>query len=210
MSQDISGLRQDYQVGELKRGDLDDDPIKQFRLWFSAALKACKEPNAMTLATVQGDQPQARVVLLKDLSKGGFVFYTNKNSAKGDALMDNPKVSLCFWWEALERQVRIEGRVNDVSDAEATEYFHSRPRASQLGAWASMQSQPLSNDNELEQRFKKVASMYPEEVPKPPYWGGYRVVPYAIEFWQGRSSRLHDRFRYERNTGGWDITRLMP
>lgn len=210
MNDDISALRQDYKLGELLRSDLVDDPIEQFKAWFSAAKQAAREPNAMTLSTVLNGRPQSRVVLLKDLDDRGFVFYTNKRSQKGQAIEQSPWVALNFWWEALERQIRVDGQVEHVDETDATEYFQSRPRASQLGAWASQQSTVLPDDDFLAQEFARLEQQYPTEVPKPEYWGGYRVVPESIEFWQGRSSRLHDRFRFVRQTSGWTIDRLSP
>lgn len=210
MNRDIADLRQDYQLGELLRADMPNDPLALFRTWFDVAKQASREPNAMTLATVLDGQPQSRVVLLKDLDDTGFVFYTNKLSQKGRGIEQTPRGALNFWWENLERQVRIEGSIEHVSEQTATDYFHSRPRTSQLGAWASAQSQVLATDDVLQQQFQKLESKYPNDIPKPDHWGGYRVVPEMIEFWQGRSSRLHDRFCYRLKDGLWGIDRLSP
>lgn len=207
---DISNLRQDYRAGELHREDLADDPIEQFRAWFDIARDHAREPNAMTLATVYNGQPQARIVLLKELDDRGFVFFTNYLSDKGQAIAQQPKAALVFWWEALERQVRIEGQVEKIDPAASTEYFQSRPRASQLGAWASKQSTELSDEDQLQRQFEAIAADYPDEIPRPEHWGGYRVVPERIEFWQGRSSRLHDRFDFRLEHGDWSVRRLSP
>ena len=210
MNRDISDLRQDYKVGTLVEADMSGDPILQFRQWFEAARDQVKEPNAMTLATVFDGQPQARIVLLKELDDQGFVFFTNYESDKGSALAQTPRAALCFWWEPLERQVRIQGRVEKISPEASTEYFHSRPRTSQLGAWASAQSQPLTDDHQLQAQFDKAEKRFADSVSRPDHWGGYRVMPDRIEFWQGRSSRLHDRFDYRLNQGQWTRQRLSP
>ena len=210
MNRDISDLRQDYRVGKLVEADMSDDPILQFRQWFDSARDQVKEPNAMTLATVFDGQPQARIVLLKEVDEQGFVFFTNYESDKGSALAQTPRAALCFWWEPLERQVRIQGRVEKISPEASTEYFHSRPRTSQLGAWASAQSKPLADDNQLQAKFDEVESQFEESIPRPDHWGGYRVVPDRMEFWQGRSSRLHDRFDFRLTQGQWTRQRLSP
>lgn len=209
MTDSISNLRQDYRAGTLERADLHTDPLEQFRKWFEEATAHCKEPNAMTLATVSDGQPDVRVVLLKSLDDQGFGFYTNKESAKGLALQQNPRAALCFWWEPLERQVRVRGTVESIDEAEATEYFKSRPRGSQLGAWASRQSNKVA-DGQVQTAYAEADAKFGSDIPKPEFWGGYRVVPEAIEFWQGRSSRLHDRFIYQRVSSSWHIDRLSP
>jgi len=209
----IADLRLNYTRQQLLEGDVDPDPIKQFGVWFDEAKAAdIIEPNAMTIATATREGiPSARVVLLKGLDERGFVFYTNYESRKGQELIENPHASLVFWWGALERQVRIEGRVEKIADEETEAYFHSRPVGSQLGAWASDQSQIIPNRDVLEQRLADLTQQYQDqEIPRPLHWGGFRVIPSAIEFWQGRPSRLHDRLLYRRNEGRWVIDRLAP
>ena len=198
----------------LRRVDLDPSPIKQFAIWFQRALTSnLPEPNAMTLATVgKNGAPSARVVLLKSFDEHGFTFFTNYLSPKARDLDENPLVALVFFWAALQRQVRITGSVSKVTREESGEYYHTRPVGSQIGAWASGQSSVLLSREELERRFAEVEQRYKGHViPLPEHWGGYRVTPDAIEFWQGRPSRLHDRFRYARQEGGaWVIDRLSP
>ncbi len=188
------------------------DPIKQFARWYDAARAREKPlPNAAALATAtRAARPSVRVVLLKDFDPEGFVFFTNYRSRKAKELAHNARASLLFYWRHLERQVRIDGRVVRVSARESNEYFATRPRGSQLGAWASPQSAVLSGRADLERRFAAAARRYPHEVPRPPNWGGYRLVPDVIEFWQGRADRLHDRLRYRRTRGGWRMDRLAP
>jgi pyridoxamine 5'-phosphate oxidase len=210
----VADLRKEYTRGGLTETDADPNPFKQFQKWFDQALAAqLPEPNAMTLATATPEgKPSARIVLLKGFDSHGFVFYTNYDSHKGQELTANPWAALVFWWAQLERQVRIEGRVEKVSDAESDAYFHSRPKGSQLGAWVSQQSQAIDSRELLELRLQKLNEKYLDrEVPRPPYWGGYRVIPTAIEFWQGRPNRLHDRLHYRRlEDGNWAIARLSP
>ncbi len=198
----------------LRRSDLDRDPIRQFGQWFDNALAAkLPEPNAMTLATCTRDGvPSARIVLLKAFNERGFVFFTNEESQKGRELADNPHVALVLFWPVLERQIRITGTAAQVSREETAVYFHSRPVGSQVGAWASHQSQILADRTELDRRFEELLERYRnQEVPLPPYWTGYRVSPVTLEFWQARLNRLHDRFRYTRGEGnGWRIDRLSP
>jgi pyridoxamine 5'-phosphate oxidase len=198
----------------LHRADLDCNPIKQFGTWFQRALSAnLVEPNAMTLATAsKHGVPSARIVLLKAYDEHGFTFFTNYSSPKGRDLEENPRAALVVFWAPLERQVRITGRVSRVSKEISEEYFHHRPMGSQLGAWASKQSEVIANREELEKHLAEVSRLYQgKAVPLPPYWGGYCVAPEIIEFWQGRPNRLHDRFRYTRvSDREWRIERLSP
>ena len=214
MDTSVATLRKDYTKAGLREIDLATDPFQQFKIWFDQALTAqLPEPNAMTLATatVEG-KPSARMVLLKDFSDRGFVFYTNYLSHKGQELATNPQAALVFWWAQLERQVRIEGKVCQVSPQESDEYFHSRPINSQLGAWVSNQSQIVNSREVLEQRQEELIVQYEGQIiPRPPHWGGFRVVPTEIEFWQGRPSRLHDRLLYRlQDNNKWLIERLSP
>jgi len=213
MTRSIADLRQNYTLQALNEADVDPDPIRQFQRWLNQAIAAeLPEPNAMTLATATRDGiPSARIVLLKGLDARGFAFYTNYESRKGQELADNPQAALVFLWTVLERQVRIEGQVEKVAAAETDAYFQSRPLASRLGAWASEQSRVIRDREVLEQRFAELKATYADEtVPRPPHWGGYRVIPRQIEFWQGRTSRLHDRLRYRLEQGNWLLERLAP
>ena len=209
----VADLRKNYTQAGLLESDLVDNPYQQFQIWFEQAVAAdILEPNAMTVATVTAEgKPSARIVLLKDFDDRGFVFYTNYNSQKGVELQQCPYAALVFLWGDLERQVRIEGKTEIVAESEATSYFHSRPASSQLGAWASEQSTIIQNRSILEQRLQQLATQYQDAaIPKPPHWGGVRVIPQEIEFWQGRPSRLHDRLRYQLVAGKWQIHRLSP
>jgi pyridoxamine 5'-phosphate oxidase len=209
----IADLRRDYAHARLDEADVDADPIVQFAKWFDEARRAeILEPNAMTLATTTPDGvPSARVVLLKGFDERGFTFYTNYRSEKARELEANPRAALVFLWKELERQVRIAGPVTRVSREETEAYFRTRPRGSQLGAWASEQSAVIASRQVLEAELREVTARYGEaEIPAPPHWGGYLVRPEVIEFWQGRRSRLHDRIRYRRSTGAWLRERLSP
>jgi len=209
----VADLRKEYILNGLSEGDVDADPIRQFRLWFDQALAAgLAEPNAMTVATATLDgRPSARMLLIKGVDERGFVFFTNYESRKGQELAGNPYAALVFYWAELERQVRIEGAVERVAPAESDAYFHSRPLGSQLGAAASHQSQVLTSRAELEQRIANLAAAHADhKLPRPQHWGGFRVVPTQFEFWQGRPNRLHDRIRYDQAKGVWKITRLYP
>ncbi len=232
----IADLRKEYTLSGLDRESLDPDPMVQFGEWFESARGAGPqgklrrffvdlyksflmlggaEPidvNAMTLATVDHDgQPFARVVLLKGIDERGFVFFTNYESRKGRQLEDNPRAALVFYWADLERQVNVCGKVSKLPAEESDAYFHSRPRGSRIGAWASRQSQVIPDRATLERQWREYETRFPSEVPRPPHWGGYVLRPDQVEFWQGRPSRLHDRFRYHRaENGRWEIERLSP
>jgi pyridoxamine 5'-phosphate oxidase len=209
----IADIRSDYRLASLSESDVNPDPIVQFRTWFDAAVRAeVPEPNAMCLATATPDAlPSARIVLLKGVDARGFVWYTDYRSQKGRELADNPNAALCFFWHPLERQVRIAGAVQRVSREESASYFNSRPRGSRIGATASVQSAVLGDRADLEARVARLEVEYAKaDPPLPEHWGGYRLVPESIEFWQGRSSRLHDRIRFDRRAGQWDVSRLSP
>lgn len=214
MNLSIADLRCEYTRAGLEESDLDPSPIVQFRHWFEQALAAAvPEPNAMTLATTfPSGEPNARIVLLKGFDEEGFTFFTNYESAKGRELASNPRAALVFFWVELQRQVRVNGTVTKVSREETAAYFHSRPRDSQLGALVSRQGSVLPDRQALEQRMEVLKTRHHgNEIPLPDYWGGYRLRPNSIEFWQGRPSRLHDRLRYSRAAGqSWEIERLAP
>jgi pyridoxamine 5'-phosphate oxidase len=233
----LADIRREYNLAGLRRRDLAPDPIAQFQKWFAQAAgtrvsgrlrgffvrlykavfmgeqSALVEVNAMTLATADKEgRPSARIVLLKGVDERGFIFFTNYDSRKGNELTENPNAALVFYWADQERQVCIAGRVSRVSDQESNVYFKSRPRGSRLAAWASRQGEVLPDRAALEAKWKELEAKYPgEDVPKPPYWGGYVLSPVRFEFWQGRPSRMHDRFRYtKREDGSWKIERLSP
>lgn len=211
--ENIQNLRQDYRSASLSENDVDSNPILQFKKWFQDAVSSqLYEPNVMTLATSDRfGKPTARIVLLKGIDEDGFVFYTNYESKKGRDLVENPQAALVFFWPELERQVRIEGVVSKVSEQTSSEYFHSRPIGSQIGAMASPQSKVISDRESLERKVEQLTTQYADqEIPRPLHWGGYLVEPTHIEFWQGRPSRLHDRIVYNLVEGSWIINRLAP
>ena len=210
---DIADLRREYIYAGLSRDDLDPDPVVQFERWFREATAAdLYTPNALSLATVGEDgMPSLRTVLLKAFDHKGFVFYTNYGSRKAREIEANPKAAMLFHWLELDRQVKIQGHVSRVSTAESLRYFTSRPRGSQIGAWCSQQSSPVGSRTLLEQAFNSMRRKFGEgAIPLPDFWGGYRVEPVRIEFWQGRENRLHDRFEYQRDGDDWVIQRLAP
>lgn len=211
---DIGAIRTAYKMGSLNESEISEDPIVQFRRWFEEALESgVMEPNAMTLATASADgQPSVRIVLLKDISDAGFGFFTNYESQKGVELNRNPAAALLFFWPELQRQVRIIGQVAKMPAAQSDAYFHSRPSGSQLGAIASPQSREIAGRGELDARLTKLEQHYAAgtPIPRPSHWGGYRLTPQTIEFWQGRDNRLHDRLRYSRAHAGWRVVRLAP
>jgi pyridoxamine 5'-phosphate oxidase len=212
---DLTSMREEYLGDGLDRADLADDPVEQFTRWFDDWLATDPyDASAVVLATADADgRPSARYVLVRSVDARGFAFFTNFESRKGADLAGNPRAALCFGWLTLARQVRVEGAVEPVDADEADAYFAARPRGSQLGAWASAQSRVIVDRSVLDQRLHELEAEFGETVPRPPNWGGYRVVPDEIEFWQGRASRLHDRFRYRRDAErptGWRIDRLSP
>lgn len=209
---DLSNLRENYRWGHLNENELSEDPLKQFDQWFKNALEEkVFEPNAMQLATVSGEnKPQIRTVLLKSYDENGFSFFTNLKSSKSKDIEKNPNVSLHFVWLKLERQIRIEGTATLLPRSAAQEYFHKRPRKSQLAAWSSPQSEPIESREILEEKLKALDSKYPEQIPLPDFWGGFTVKPKRYEFWQGRENRLHDRFSYTLKNNAWNIQRLAP
>lgn len=214
MSHSIAAIRKEYKQHTLNESDVAANPLAQFNTWWQEATKSeIDEVNAMTLATASADGlPSARIVLLKGYDQNGFVFFTNYNSFKGQQLEENPRACLVFFWKELERQVRITGLIHKVSTEESDTYFHSRPESSRIGAWASPQSQVIENRIQLEEKEKELTATFEgKEIPRPLHWGGYRVQPLIMEFWQGRPSRLHDRIQYTMDdAGGWKIERLAP
>lgn len=213
MTASLGDLRRQYTLAPLDPTTLERDPVAQFRRWFADAERAqLLEPNAMTLATAdRSGRPSARVVLLKQIDERGLIFFTDYRSRKARDLAASPLVALTFLWKELERQVRVEGSAAQISRDESAEYFRTRPRGSRLGAWASEQSAVLSDRAALEREVARLETQFAgDDIPLPPHWGGYRVVPNEFEFWQGRENRLHDRFRYTREDIGWRIERLSP
>jgi pyridoxamine 5'-phosphate oxidase len=208
---DVAALRLNYVLNELVEENVLENPIKQFEKWFNEAVDAkVLEPNAMHLATISNGKPHGRIVLLKGFDESGFTFFTNYESNKGKEIAEIPFASLTFFWGAMERQVRIEGKIVKTTPSESDEYFQVRPRGSQIGAWVSHQSSVITRE-ELERRQKELEMQYGDGfIPRPPYWGGYRVIPERIEFWQGRPSRLHDRILFTDIDGNWKIERLSP
>ena len=213
MADTLGGMRRDYEARGLRKADLLEDPLAQFERWFDEARNGgLEEPNGMTLATVDAaGQPSARTVLLKGIDRRGLTFFTNLDSRKAHEIATNPKAALLFWWPPQARQVRFEGTIEAVGDDEADAYFASRPRGSQIGAWASAQSSVIADRAALEAAEAEIAARFADaEVPRPPFWGGYRLMPERVEFWQGRRDRLHDRLRFTRRADGWTIERLAP
>jgi pyridoxamine 5'-phosphate oxidase len=213
LGQSITLMRREFSGVPFDEHIADKDPVQQFEIWFTEAVKNVKEdPNAMTLSTVgKNNRPSARIVLLKEYGADGFIFYTNYGSRKGKELEQNPGACLSFYWPELIRQVRIEGAVEKVSEEKSAGYFALRPRASQLGAWASAQSSEISSREELETYYKQMDEKFRDNVPLPPNWGGYLLKPEYFEFWQGRLNRLHDRICYAPDKSGrWEIKRLAP
>ncbi|MEO9021126.1 MAG: pyridoxamine 5'-phosphate oxidase [Ginsengibacter sp.] len=209
----IADIRKVYQLGSLLEKDVVADPVKQFEKWWQHAIESkIEEPNAMTLATATTlGKPSARIVLLKGIKENGFVFFTNYQSRKGREIEENPFVSLLFFWKALERQVRVEGKIKRTSVAESDEYFFSRPKESRIGAWSSQQSSVIKDRKLLQENVEKYNRQFEtENIPRPPHWGGFIVEPYCMEFWQGRPGRLHDRLQYVLENNEWVIRRLAP
>jgi len=213
MNHKIANIRCEYSLKGLHESDLDRNPLNQFNKWFDEVLKSeLSEPNAMLLSTVSNGRPTGRIVLLKGVDESGFSFYTNYESKKGKEIGENPQVAITFFWKELERQVRIEGKIEKTSAKDSDDYFAIRPRGSQIGAWVSHQSEAIENREFLEKKQKDFEAKFEgQTVTRPPHWGGYRVIPDYIEFWQGRPSRLHDRLAYTLSEGNiWKIERLSP
>jgi len=212
MNKEIADIRKDYLQKSLLEADTAANPIAQFTTWWNEAVASnIDEVNALTLSTINAaGYPNARIVLLKSYDEQGFVFFTNYTSAKGAELAQNAKASMVFFWKELERQVRILGSIEKLSDAESDAYFNSRPAGSRIGAWSSPQSQIIANRDILEANMAFYAAKFGDAIPRPPHWGGYSLKPISVEFWQGRSSRLHDRIKYELNDTQWQKVRLAP
>jgi pyridoxamine 5'-phosphate oxidase len=212
-SKSVADIRRDYTQKPLVESDVCENPIDEFMEWFEQALSTdMADPNAMTLATATREGvPSSRIVLLKGVDEQGFRFYSNYKSRKARELAENPRAALCFYWPSLERQIRIEGKVQKLSQDDSEAYFQQRPRLSQIGAWASKQSSKLSSRDELEEKFEEMKKRFEnKEIPLPDFWGGYLLKPTVIEFWQGRESRMHDRIRYEKEGQEWKTARLAP
>ncbi len=213
MNKNIADIRKDYSLHSLNESDVASNPIEQFNRWWNEALVSeIIEVNAMTLATsTKEGKPSARIVLLKGFDERGFIFFTNYESKKGKALAENPHAALGFFWKEIERQIRIEGVTEKISVAESDAYFFSRPEGSRIGAWASPQSEIIKNRAMLEENVQRFSGEFKNSIPRPPHWGGYRVMPELIEFWQGRTNRLHDRIQYTKTRdGSWKVDRLAP
>ena len=212
--EELQNMRVTYLKGTLDRENLNPDPLAMSKAWLQVAVdQEIFEANAMSLATVDEDkQPSLRTVLLKEIDDAGFIFYSNYHSRKGREIKHNPKASILLFWKKLERQIRIEGKIEKISEQDSKAYFKSRPKGSQLGAWASPQSKVITGRAELDDRLQELQDIYKEQerLPKPAHWGGYRLVPHYYEFWQGRDNRLHDRFEYKLENDGWTINRLAP
>ncbi len=208
----VKSLRRDFELDSLSKSDVTEEPLDLLHQWLELAIESeLKDPNAFVLSTVKNGQPDSRVVLLRDAHEEGLQFFTNYSSKKGEDLVRNNRVSLNFFWAELDRQIRIHGKVDQLSAEQSDEYFHSRPRSSQIGAWASNQSHELKSRKLLETRIKELEERFEDqEVPRPEFWGGYLIKPSYYEFWQGRSSRLHDRIIYEQDGANWKIKRLFP
>jgi len=212
MNHKIANIRSDYRLKGLHESELDENPLNQFKIWFDEVIQSeLSEANAMLLSTVSNGRPSGRIVLLKGVDETGFTFFTNYASKKGEEIEANPQVALTFFWKELERQVRIEGSIEKTSEIDSDDYFAIRPRGSQIGAWVSHQSEVVENREFLEEKLKTFEQEFEGvPVPRPPYWGGYRVIPDYMEFWQGRPSRLHDRLAYVLKDGVWTTERLSP
>lgn len=209
---DLKNIRSDYQLGNLDNSDLTDSPLDLFQIWMDKAVELVKkDANAFVLSTIdKNGLPSSRVVLLRGIDQGSFCFFTNYNSNKANCIKENDQVAMNFFWPELERQIRIQGSIEKTSSKYSDDYFKSRPYSSKIGAWASNQSSIISSRNELDESVSYYEKKYPTEVPRPTFWGGYKIIPSTIEFWQGRSNRLHDRFIYNQDKKDWKIDRLSP
>lgn len=213
MKNEVANLRRNYTKHHLLDAECADNAIEQFQFWFDEAVKGdILEPNAMILSTIEANKPKSRVLLLKDFGERGFSFYTNYHSNKGKQIEQNPNACMTFFWDKLERQIRIEGTIEKLPAEESDTYFHSRPRGSQIGAWVSKQSEIISSREVLDKQLADYQTKFENEavIPRPPHWGGYLLKPLSIEFWQGRPSRLHDRLKYTLKEGNWSTDRLSP